>query len=265
MGHYVRDAWDVGEPYEQYVGRWSRNVAREFIPWLAVAPGETWGDVGSGTGALVANMLAGAAPRAVLACDRSAGFLAVARRTLADPRVRFFVADAGALPWENGACAATVSGLVLNFVPDAAAMVREMARVTRPGGIVAAYVWDYERGMEMMRHFWDAAVAVDPAAAALDEGLRFPLCRPDPLRAVFQSAGLRAVVVRPIVIPTVFSSFDVYWAPFLGKQGPAPNYLASVNPETREQIRTLLKARLAPSADGAIRLTARAWAVQGVV
>lgn len=265
MSHHVREVWAVGEPYEQYVGRWSRVVARTFLAWLDVPAAQTWGDVGCGTGALAAGILATAAPHAVFASDRSAGFLAFARRTIADPRVHFAVGDAGALPWAGGRCAVTVSGLMLNFVPDAVAALREMARVTQPGGRVAAYVWDYLGGMQLMRQFWDAAIAVDPAAAALDEGVRFGLCQPEPLAAAFQEAGLRSVAVRSIVIPTVFPSFDAYWAPFLGKQGSAPTYLAALDPDTRERLRATLQARLPAAADGSITLSAQAWAAQGLV
>lgn len=259
----VREAWVAGEPYEQYIGRWSRSMAQSFLVWLDVPSGQTWGDVGCGTGALVAGMLATVAPHAIFAIDRSAGFLAAARSTIPDQRVRFAVADATALPWASGSCAATVSGLVLNFVPDAIAMVREMARVTRPRGQVAAYVWDYGGGMQMLRSFWDAAIAVTPAAAALDEAERFPLCQPESLKAVFRAAGLTAIAVRALTIPTVFRDFADYWTPFLGKQGPAPTYVASLNDATRDQLRAVLQARLVPAADGSIALTAQAWAVQG--
>jgi SAM-dependent methyltransferase len=265
MSDGARETWGSGGPYEQYVGRWSRIVAREFLAWLGVPSGQTWGDVGCGTGALVEGILATSEPQAIFAIDRSGGFLAAGRSNIPDQRVRFAVADATALPWTSGSCAATVSGLVLNFVPDAVAMVREMARVTRPRGQVAAYVWDYGGGMEMMRHFWDAAVEVKPEDAALDEAERFPLCQPEPLKALFQDAGLIGVVVRSITIPTIFRDFDDYWTPFLSKQGPAPTYLASLDGETRDRIREVLRARLVAAADGSITLTAQAWAVQGTV
>jgi SAM-dependent methyltransferase len=265
MPDNAREVWAMGEPYEQYVGRWSRVVAREFLAWLDAPAGQTWGDVGCGTGALAAGILAAAGPQAVFATDRSAGFLGFARSTIPDRRVQFAVGDAAAIPWAGGRCAVTVSGLMLNFVPDAAAALREMARVTRPGGRVALYVWDYHAGMEMMRQFWDAAIELDPAAAALDEGARFPLCQPEPLRALFEFVGLGAVAVRSIDIPTVFRNFDAYWTPFLGQQGSAPTYLASLDPQARERLRAALRARLVAAADGSITLSARAWAVQGTV
>ena len=126
-------------------------------------------------------------------------------------------------------------------------------------------MWDYGRGMEMMRHFWDAAIMVSPNDSKLDQAERFPICQPEPLEALFRDIGLSSVSCRAIDIPTVFQDFEDYWNPFLGKQGAAPTYLASVDDATRERIRALLKSRLVPLLDGKIALTARAWAVQGIV
>lgn len=260
----AKETWGSAGPYERYVGRWSRKVAREFLDWLCVSSGQTWGDVGCGIGALVDAILAGFKPKAIMAIDRSEGFIAEARRRITDPRVRLEVGDATALPWPSGSCDVTVSGLVLNFVSNAAAMAREMARVTRPGGRVAAYVWDYARGMQMIRHFWDVAVELNPHDSTLHQAERHPLCQPEPLVALFSAAGLTSVSVRPIEISTVFRDFDDYWMPFLGKQGAAPTYLASLDGESRDRIRDALKARLVPAADGSIPMTARAWAVQGI-
>jgi len=264
MADKPQENWGSGGPYEQYVGRWSRKIAREFLAWLHVAPGQTWGDVGCGTGALIDAILAHANPNAIAAIDRSDGFIAEARRRIGDARVRFEVGDATLLPWHSRLFDVTVSGLVLNFVSDHQAMVREMARVTKSGGKVAAYVWDYARGMEMMRHFWDVAIIVSPDDSQLDQAERFPICQPEPLQELFSDLGLAEVSCRAIEIPMVFRDFADYWNPFLGKQGAAPAYLASVDDETRERIRALLQSRLAPAADGTIKMTAKAWAVQGI-
>jgi SAM-dependent methyltransferase len=258
-------AWDSGHAYEQYVGRWSRKTAAAFLQWLAPLPGLAWADVGCGTGALTAAILDVCEPSSVYGIDSSEGFVSLARQRIGDQRARFETGDATHLPWQSGACDVTVSGLVLNFVRDHESMAREMARVTKPGGRVAAYVWDYAGGMQMMRHFWDAAVAVSPDDARLDQAERFPLCQPAPLKALFERADLRSVTVRAIDISTVFQSFDDYWTPFLGKTGAAPTYLASVGGEVQERIRLSLTSRLAATGDGPIALTARAWAVQGVV
>jgi trans-aconitate methyltransferase len=265
MREPAKETWNSASPYERYVGRWSRSVASEFLAWLAVPSGQIWGDVGCGTGALVESILTLAEPSAVLAIDRAQAFLAEAQRSITDPRVRFELADATALPWARAACDVTVSGLVLNFVPDPVAMVREMVRVTRLKGTVAAYVWDYTGGMQMMRQFWDAAVEVSPQDRALDQAERFPLCQPEPLKTLFRNAGLSSLTVRALEIPTVFRDFDDYWTPFLGKQGAAPTYLASLDRERCDRIREVLRARLVRAANGTIALTARAWAVQGRV
>ncbi len=258
----VNELWAVGDAYEAYVGRWSRRVAEAFLRWLDVPAGRDWLDVGCGTGALTATVLASAAPATVTGVDPSEGFLATARDR--NPGATFQVGDARSLPVPDGRFDAVVSGLTLNFVPEPAKAAAEVVRVARPDAVAAAYVWDYADGMGMMRHFWDAAVELDPAAAGLDEGLRFPLCRPEPLGTLWVDAGLRRVSVEAIEVATVFADFDDFWSPFLGGQGPAPGYVASLPAERRGALRELLRTRLPAGEDGSIALTARAWAVRGV-
>jgi SAM-dependent methyltransferase len=258
------EVWAAGGAYEPYVGRWSRLVAREFVAWLGVADGAAWLDVGCGTGALSQAVLGAADPAAVVAIDPSVGYVAHARAQLADRRARLVVADARRLPVGDARFDAVVSGLVLNFVPDPAQAVREMVRAARAGGRVAAYVWDYAGRMELIRCFWDAAAAIDPAALELDEGRRFGLCQPEPLAGLFLDAGLVEVGVRPIEVPTRFRDFDDCWAPFLCGQGPAPGYATSLGEARRAALREELRARLPVAGDGSIALVARAWAVAGV-
>jgi len=221
-------------------------------------------DVGCGTGALVETILALTAPSEVVGIDPSPAYVAFARDQATDPRVRFDVGDAQALQVASATFDAVVAGLVLNFVPEPDKALSEMARVARPGGIVAAYVWDYAEGMQMMRHFWDAAGALDPRARELDEGRRFTLCKPEPLTDLFQTAGLERVEVRAIDVPTVFRDFDDYWAPFLGGQAPAPGYAMSLSQERRAALREQIRASLPTNAQGEHHLIARAWAVRGV-
>lgn len=258
------EVWNVGAAYERYVGRWSRRVAERFVRGLDVPAGARWLDVGCGTGALTAAVLRRGAPSDVCGVDRSDGFVAHARREMTDPRARFSVGDARALPFPTGRFDAVVSGLVLNFVPEPAAAAAELVRVAARGGVVAAYLWDYADGMQMIRQFWDAAVTLDASAAEQDEGRRFPLCRPDALRALWLGAGLTGVEVEPIDAPTVFRDMDDYWSPFLGGQGPAPGYVGSLDDEHRAALIGRLRERLPQAPDGSISLTARAWAVRGV-
>ncbi|HEU5433024.1 MAG TPA: class I SAM-dependent methyltransferase, partial [Thermomicrobiales bacterium] len=149
--------WASGDAYEPYVGRWSRRVARAFVAWLEPPPNGRWLDVGCGTGALTETILEQAAPRQIVGVDPAAAFLGYARSRLRDPRCVFVAGDVFAAPTAVDGFDAVVSGLALNFMPDPAAAVAEMARLTRPGGIVAAYVWDYAGEMHLMRQFWDAA------------------------------------------------------------------------------------------------------------
>jgi SAM-dependent methyltransferase len=181
-----------------------------------------------------------------------------------DPRVRFEIGDAQALPAAAATFDVIVSALVLNFVPQPELALAEMARVTRPGGTVAAYVWDYAEGMQLMRCFWDAAGVLDPKAKELDEGRRFWLCQPEPLGELFLAAGLEDVEVRAIEVPTYFSDFDDYWSPFLGGQGPAPSYAMSLSEEKRAKLREKIRTILPSDEAGGMPLTARAWAIRGV-
>jgi len=172
--------------------------------------------------------------------------------------------EAGDIPLPDRSVDAVVSGLALNIVPDPVLAATEIVRILRPGGVAGAYVWDYADGMGMLRHFWAAAAALDPAAAGLDEGKRFPLCDSDALTRLWSDTGLGEVRVRAVEVPTVFADFDDYWLPFLGGQGPAPGYVTSLSDDRRRALRDLLHDRLPIAADGSISLTARAWAVRGV-
>jgi 2-polyprenyl-3-methyl-5-hydroxy-6-metoxy-1,4-benzoquinol methylase len=258
------DIWEDASAYESYVGRWSRLVAKPFIEWLAQPAGSAWLDFGCGSGALTETILAEGAARLVVGCDQSSGYVDFARRHTTDPRANFVVAGLSDLPTVDGGFDACVAGLVLNFLPNPADGIAALATRVRPGGMIAAYVWDYADGMQLMRAFWDAAVTLDPVVQARDEGVRFPLCRPGPLCGLFEDAGLQHVQVRAIDVPTVFQDFADYWRPFLGGQGPAPTYLMSLPPEHREQLRAALERQLPSDSDGCIPLVARAWAIRGV-
>jgi SAM-dependent methyltransferase len=260
------DSWQAGVSYEAYMGRWSRKVAPLFLSWLGPGPGLRWLDVGSGTGALSAAVIATRSPVSLVGVEPSEGFVSHALKTLSDPRASFIVGSAEALPLADASRDIAVSGLVLNFVADRSRALKEMARVVRARGTVGFYVWDYPGGgVEFMRKFWQAAVELDPAAADLSEGKRFPFCTPEELTAMSEGCGLRSVECSAIEAPTVFQSFEDFWHPFTLGAGPAPGYCASLDPQSRERLRSLLEATLPRGDGGAITLKVRAWAVRGVV
>ena len=255
------DVWAAGEAYEPYIGRWSRLVARDFIDWLALPSGARWLDVGCGTGALTQTILAHAMPGSVTGIDPSDRFIAYARWHT--PQATLQTGHAEALPFSDNLFDAVVAGLVLNFIPSPAQALAEMRRILRPGGTAAVYVWDYAGEMQLIRHFWDAAISLGPDARDLDEGRRFPICHPDALLALFRNAGFDPTEWRVIDVPTVFKTFEDYWSPFLGGQGPAPTYCSALAEERRMKLRAQLRATLPVRHDGSIRLTARAFAVRG--
>jgi SAM-dependent methyltransferase len=257
----VGDSWAAGDAYEAYMGRWSRPLAPAFLRWLAAPPSGHWLEVGCGTGALTAAILEQGAA-SVVAVDPSPPFIEHARRRNPDARASFVNVGADALPGRPGGFDAVVSGLVLNFLPQPERAVADMRARLRPGGLVAAYVWDYADGMEPLARFWEAAVTLDPAAARLDERTRFPLCDPARLTALLESAGLERTTAAPIDIDVELADLDDYWRPFLGGTGPAPSYVASLSDEGRERLRERLRQRLFPSS-GPVRLRARALAVRG--
>lgn len=260
------DAWQAGDSYEAYMGRWSRPIAGRFLDWLGMPGRLDWLDVGCGTGALSETVVARCDPGSLIGVDPSDGFVAKARQTVADPRADFRVGDAQALPLDPESRDVTVSALALNFVPDRVKALQEMKRVTRPGGTVAFYVWDYPGGgVAFMRAFWQAATALDPAAEDLTEDRRFPFCTPDGLGDLAEKAGYGVLSSTAIEAPTVFRDFDDYWRPFTLGAGPAPGYCMSLADDARERLRERLRETLPYDRDGTIPLTVRAWAVKTVV
>ena len=257
------DSWELGEAYEIFMGRWSRPMAREFVRWLGPAPNGRWLDVGCGTGALSELIGQMAAPQQVTGVDFSAGFIRHARQSHPETVYDFQVGSALDLSAGDGTFDVVVSGLALNFFPDVEMAVRQMYRVAKKGGTVAIYVWDYATGMEMLRYFWDVAAVLDPQAGGLDEGHRFPICQPEPLQALLSQVGLENVVVEVLETTAVFRDFADYWQPFLGRNGPAPSYVAALAPTQQMTLAEQLRQLLPSQPDGSIPLKMRAWAVRG--
>lgn len=255
------DAWGAGQSYEDYMGRWSRAIAREFVAWLDEPGDRDWLDVGCGTGALSATVLERWSPRSLLGIDPSEPFVEHARKTNLAANARFVVAGASALPASDASVDVVTSALAYNFFPDRPAALREMLRAVRPGGLIAIYVWDYPGGgMGFVDAFWSAAIVTDPTGAAQNERNRFPFCTPEGLLAEFVVAGLADVEVRAIENTAPFANFEDFWHPFTLGVGPAPAYCMSLDEGARQALRHTLEARLGNA--GPIEFPARAWAVR---
>ena len=264
MTAQVADTWERGDPYERYVGRWSRRVAPRFLAWLGAPPDARWLDVGCGTGALCGAIAQQCAPRLLAGVEPSEGFLKTARQRLGS-HAELRPGNAASLPFPDGTFDVVVSGLVLNFVPDHRKAIAEMRRVTRARGVVSACVWDYNEGMQMLRVFWDEAVALDPGVAPKDER-HMKLSRAGQLGELWREAGLARVEEAPLAIRQAYASFDDYWGPFLMGAGPGGAHVVSLGEERRRQLEGRLRKRLlGDRADGPFTLEARAWCVRGEV
>ena len=258
-------AFANGAAYDRFMGRWSRRLGIELAGFANLRGRARVLDVGCGTGALAAAILAANGHAEVVGIDPSETFVAHAREHGADPRARFEVGDAQKLHFPDGAFDAALAMLVLNFVPDPPAAAAEMRRVTRPGGCVAACVWDYGDGMTMLRELWDAAVALDPAAAARHESV-MPLTGSGQLGVLWRALGLQAVREQALEFEMRFADFADYWEPFLAGVGPAGGYVAALEPERRSALEARLRTRLWNDRPREPReLPARAWAVAGIV
>ena len=256
--------WQGADAYEAYMGRWSRPLAQAFVAWFAAPPRVGWLDVGCGTGALTSTVLAAADPSDVVGIDPSPDFLATAKSRVPDSRVRFALGDARALPVADGSCDVVVAGLVLNHVPDPDPAAAEMVRVARPGGKVGGYVWDYGGEMQLIRTFWEEAVATDAAAASHDPRAHYQICHPEPLAALFASARLSDVEVEAIDLPMPFRDFADYWLPHTMPGGLAvQRYVSALDDGRKAALRERLRSMLPIAADGTIDLIGRAWAVRG--
>lgn len=252
------------EAYERFMGRWSRLVSPLLVDFANLPDRGRVLDVGSGTGSLAIAIAERKPNVRVLGIDPSKEYVAYAasKNPFAD-RAAFEVGDAQKLSHPDASFDAAVSLLVFNFIPDPKKALSEVRRVTKPGGTISAAVWDYSAGMRMLRIFWDAAVAIDPAAEKRDEK-HMPLCRSGELSRLWKNGGLQGVHEQSLDIKTEFPSFIDYWESFLLGQGPAGAYATSLDRAKQQALRGEVKRRLALSAeDRPFTLPARVWAVRG--
>lgn len=253
--------WDDAAGYETYVGHWSRVVAPRFLAWLAFPAKLRWLDVACGTGALTSAILTHCDPERVVGLDASADYLASAQADYCDARVRFVAGDATVLSFPSLSFDVSVSGLALNFIAFDRALT-EQRRVDRPGGTIAAYVWDYAGEYEFARRFWDAALSIDPRAAAYDPGRKATICREQNLHEALIAIGCIAVETCVFDDSGEFPSREAYWHAFDGRQGSSSTYLSVLTDEEHLRLQTTLLSTMNPH--GPVKLKIRALAVKGL-
>ncbi len=249
-----------GDAYDRYMGRYSRELAPRLADYAGVISGMQALDVGCGPGALTQELARRVGPENVAAADPSESLTAACAERVPGADVR--IAPAEQLPWEGGAFDVALAQLVVNFLPDAERGARELSRVVRPGGAVAACVWDYSDGMRMLRTFWDAALELDPSAP--DEGRTMRFQSPGELAELWRAAGLGDVQTAALQVGADYEGFDDFWEPFLSGAAPGGAYCASLDPSRREALREGCRRRLRDP-QGPFALGARAWAVRGRV
>jgi ubiquinone/menaquinone biosynthesis C-methylase UbiE len=255
------------EAYQRLMGRWSGLLAEALIDFTGLEAGDRVLDVGCGTGSLALALAARPEPAAITGIDIAASYIAYAAGRSTDSRLAFIVGDAVMLDLPDAGFDRTLSQLALNFVSDPTRAIAGMRRVTRPGGTVAAAVWDFPGGLVYQRIFWDTAAALDPAAvAARARHYSSPLTGPGELAAAFRDAGLRDVREASLTIRIEYRDFADYWEPIEDAQGPVGDYVKSLSPHRLDDLREAVRrAYLAGAPDGLRSMAATAWAARGAV
>jgi ubiquinone/menaquinone biosynthesis C-methylase UbiE len=265
----MTSSFNVHDPsgYEQLMGRWSQKLAPLFIDFAGLADGEKILDVGCGTGSLTFALAKNPNLAGITAIDYSPVFVEAATRRNTDPRIKIRQADACALPFEDGSFDRALALLVLHFVPEAGRAVAEMRRVERPGGVVAAVVWDHLGGMPGMRMMVDTVAALSEGGRQLRSRYCFqPMMQPGEMRQAFVEQGLAEVTETELMIRMDYQNFDDYWAPIAAGEGPLGTFMITLDATERERTGAAVRhAYEAGRPDGPRSFANIAWAVRGIV
>jgi ubiquinone/menaquinone biosynthesis C-methylase UbiE len=249
--------------YDDFMGRWSRQVATQFLDWVGIERSLSWLDVGCGAGMLAQTVIKNCAPSSVTGADPLEKSIAAAKQHPDNEKIQFEIGDAQDLPFEDSKFDAVVSGLMIKFVPDKVKAIGEMKRVARPGSVIALYDWDMDSNMNTTRHFWSAVADVIPDRTEDRSTDRTPMTEIDSIAKMFEAAGVKAVQQSTISFTTHFRDLDDYWDPITRNSQNVGRFYQTMTEEQREAVHQRLKQILPFADDGSISFESRAVAVKG--
>ena len=255
---------DTYTQYDDFMGRWSRQVAIQFLDWIAVERGLGWLDVGCGAGMLAQTVIKNCEPSSVTGADPLEKSIAAAKQHPDNKDIQLEIGDAQDLPFEDSKFDAVVSGLMIKFVPDKVKAIEEMKRVARAGSVIALYDWDMDSNMNTTRHFWGAVADIIPDRADDHSTVRTPMTEIDSIAKLFEAAGAKGVQKNTIAFTTQFHDLDDYWNPITRNSQNVGRFYKTMTDEQRKAVHERLKQTLPFAEDGSISFESRAVAVKGI-
>ena len=252
------------ERYDNFMGRWSREVASQFLDWIDVGKDLNWLDVGCGAGMLAQSVIETRSPSGITGVDPLEDSIIAARQHSNNAGINFEIGDAQGLPFPDAQFDTVISGLMIKFVPDKPEAIREMKRVARAGGTIALYDWDMDSNMNTTRHFWSAVAEIVPERMKDRATDRTPMTEVESISSYFEQAGLKNVEQRTISFETRFRDLKDYWSPITNNAQNVGRFYDSLSEDQRSAVFERLKTTLPFADNGSISFESRAVAVKGI-
>ncbi len=251
--------------YDNFMGRWSREVATQFIKWIGPEPHLSWLDVGCGTGTLAQTVIKSCSPSLIVGTDPLKSSIEAAKLHPENKDVEFQIGDVQDLPFDQAKFDFVISGLMIKFVKDKVRAIREMKRVTRAGGMTALYDWDMDGNMNTTRHFWDAVSTIRPECIESPKARKTPMTEIGSIASLFESAGINEIKQCIISFTTQFQDLDDYWSPITKNSQNVGRFYKTMTREERETVYRQLEKTLPFNSNGSISFESRAVAIKGKI